>query len=206
MIVLHIAQNRKRYNMAVNLTKPFRGREYTPVHLMDEEESIQRSSLTTAAPDKLPSYTPEHIAYEPDAPGQGADIDVSVVHTENVPAVVEKPDLNVYMNELLEGIENADADTREKFMNEFLKAAKMKKKSMKKHGNELLDERVHACLIGLVFTIIESIGSILNESETEAISVLLEFANHIRPLIIFTGFLGMLASSVRLIHKTLFPF
>ena len=38
--------------MAVNLTKPFRGREYTPVHLMDEEESIQRSSLTTtAAPD-----------------------------------------------------------------------------------------------------------------------------------------------------------
>ena len=115
--------------MAVNLTKPFQGREYTPVHLMDEEESIQRSSLTTDAPDKLPSYTPEHIAYEPDAPEQGADIDVSVVHIENVPAVVEKPDLNVYMNELLEGIENADADTREKFMNEFLKAAKMKKTS-----------------------------------------------------------------------------
>ena len=35
--------------MSVNLTKPFQGREYTPVHLMDEEESIQRSSLTTAA-------------------------------------------------------------------------------------------------------------------------------------------------------------
>ena len=204
--------------MSVNLTKPFQGREYTPVHLMDEEESIQRSSLTTtAAPNKLPSYTPEHIAYEPDAPEQSADIDVSVVHAENAPAVVEKPDLNVYMNELLEGIENADADTREKFMNEFLKAAKMKKKSIKKHGNELLDERVHACLIGLVFavfalvgyffpTIIESIGSILNESETEAISVLLELANHIRPLVIFIGFLGMLASSVRLIHKTLFPF
>ena len=119
--------------MAVNLTKPFRGREYTPVHLMDEEESIQRSSLTTtAAPDKLPSYTPEHIAYEPDAPEQSADIDVSVVHAENAPAVVEKPDLNVYMNELLEGIENADADTREKFMNEFLKAAKKKKKSDRK--------------------------------------------------------------------------
>ena len=81
--------------MSVNLTKPFQGREYTPVHLMDEEESIQRSSLTTAAPDKLPSYTPEHIAYEPDAPDQGADIDVSVVHAENAPAVVEKPDLNV---------------------------------------------------------------------------------------------------------------
>ena len=165
----------------------------------------------------MPSYTPEHIAYEPDAPEQSADIDVSVVHAENAPAVVEKPDLNVYMNELLEGIENADADTREKFMNEFLKAAKMKKKSIKKHGNELLDERVHACLIGLVFavfalvgyffpTIIESIGSILNESETEAISVLLELANHIRPLIISIGFIGMLVSSFRVFRKILFPF
>ena len=53
--------------MAVNLTKPFQGREYTPTHLMDEEESIQRSVLTTAS-EKLPSYTPEHIAYEPAAP------------------------------------------------------------------------------------------------------------------------------------------
>ena len=208
--------------MAVNLTKPFRGREYTPVHLMDEEESIQRSSLTTtAAPDKLPSYTPEHIAYEPDAPDQGADIDVSVVHAENAPAVVEKPDLNVYMNELLEGIENADADTREKFMNEFLKAAKKKKKSMKKHETALSEETVHICLTGLAFavfvligfffpTIIESISSILNESETEAISesisVLLELANHIRPLVISIGFLGMLVSSFRVIHKILFPF
>lgn len=204
--------------MAVNLTKPFRGREYTPVHLMDEEESIQRSSLTTtAAPDKLPSYTPEHIAYEPDAPEQSADIDVSVVHAENAPAVVEKPDLNVYMNELLEGIENADADTREKFMNEFLKAAKMKKKSMKKNETSPFEETIHICLTGLAFsvfvligfffpTIIESISSILNESETEAISVLLELANHIRPLIISIGFIGMLVSSFRVFRKILFPF
>lgn len=204
--------------MAVNLTKPFRGREYTPVHLMDEEESIQRSSLTTTtAPDKLPSYTPEHIAYEPAAPEQGADIDVSVVHAENAPAVVEKPDLNVYMNELLEGIENADADTREKFMNEFLKAAKMKKKSMKKNETSPFEETIHICLTGLAFsvfvligfffpTIIESISSILNESETEAISVLLELANHIRPLIISIGFIGMLVSSFRVFRKILFPF
>ena len=118
--------------MAVNLTKPFQGREYTPVHLMDEEDSIQRSSLT-ASSEKLPSYTPEHIAYEPPAPNQAADIDVAVVHAENAPAVVAKPDLNICMTELLEGIENADADTREKFMNEFLKAAKKKKRSMKRH-------------------------------------------------------------------------
>ena len=200
--------------MAVNLTKPFRGREYTPVHLMDEEESIQRSSLTTtAAPDKLPSYTPEHIAYEPAAPEQGADIDVSVVHAENAPAVVEKPDLNVYMNELLEGIENADADTREKFMNEFLKAAKMKKKSMKKHETALSVETVHACLTCLVFvgillfssfypTIIELIGPI---PETEAVSEIFELANFLRPVAIFTGALGLALSTFRLIREILFP-
>lgn len=74
--------------MAVNLTKPFQGREYTPVHLMDEEESIQRSTLTVA-PDKLPSYTPEHIAYEPPAPDPETDIKISVIHANNAPAVVE---------------------------------------------------------------------------------------------------------------------
>ena len=201
--------------MAVNLTKPFRGREYTPVHLMDEEESIQRSSLTTtAAPDKLPSYTPEHIAYEPDAPEQGADIDVSVVHAENAPAVVEKPDLNVYMNELLEGIENADADTREKFMNEFLKAAKMKKKSMKKHETALSVETVHACLSGLVFVVILLFGSfyptiieltIGSIPETGAVSEIFELANFLRPVALLTGALGIALSTFRLIRNILFP-
>ena len=118
--------------MAVNLTKPFQGREYTPTHLMDEEESIQRSVLTTAS-EKLPSYTPEHIAYEPAAPECGTDIKVSVIHAENAPVKVKKVDLNTCMAELLDGIENADADTQERFMGAFLKAAKKKKKSMKKH-------------------------------------------------------------------------
>lgn len=118
--------------MAVNLTKPFQGREYTPTHLMDEEESIHRSVLTTAS-EKLPSYTPEHIAYEPAAPERGTDIKVSVIHAENAPVEVKKVDLNTCMVELLDGIENADADTQEKFMGAFLKAAKKKKKSMKKH-------------------------------------------------------------------------
>lgn len=118
--------------MAVNLTKPFQGREYTPTHLMDEEESIQRSVLTTAS-EKLPSYTPEHIAYEPAAPERGTDIKVSVIHAENAPAELKKVDLNTCMAELLDGIENADADTQERFMGAFLKAAKKKKKSMKKH-------------------------------------------------------------------------
>lgn len=118
--------------MAVNLTKPFQGREYTPTHLMDEEESIQRSVLTTAS-EKLPSYTPEHIAYEPAAPERGTDIKVSVIHAENAPAELKKVVLNTCMAELLDGIENADADTQERFMGAFLKAAKKKKKSMKKY-------------------------------------------------------------------------
>ena len=102
-------------------------------------------------------------------------------------------------------------------MNEFLKAAKMKKKSMKKNETSPFEETIHICLTGLAFsvfvligfffpTIIESISSILNESETEAISVLLELANHIRPLIISIGFIGMLVSSFRVFRKILFPF
>lgn len=122
--------------MAVNLTKPFQGREYTPTHLMDEEESIQRSVLTTAS-EKLPSYTPEHIAYEPAAPECGTDIKVSVIHAENAPVKVKKVDLNTCMAELLDGIENADADTQERFMGAFLKAAKKKKKSMKNMSSRL---------------------------------------------------------------------
>ncbi len=119
--------------MAVNLTKPFQGREYTPVHLIDEEESVQQCSVLTAASENLPSYTPEHIAYEPAAPERGTEIKVPVIHAENAPAEVKKVDLNTCMAELLDGIENADSDTQERFMGAFLKAAKKKKKSMKKH-------------------------------------------------------------------------
>ena len=156
----------------------------------------------------------EHIAYEPDAPEQSADIDVSVVHAENAPAVVEKPGLNVYMNELLEGIENADADTREKFMNEFLKAAKKKKKSMKKHETALSVETVHACLSGLVFVVILLFGSFYPTiieltigpiPETGAVSEIFELANFLRPVALLTGALGIALSTFRLIRKILFP-
>ena len=201
--------------MSVNLTKPFQGREYTPTHLMDEEESIQRSSLT-ASSEKLPSYTPEHIAYEPPAPNQAADIDVAVVHAENAPAVVAKPDLNICMTELLEGIENADADTREKFMNEFLKAAKKKKRSMKRHEFAPSKDIVHIFLIWLGFAAFATLGNFLptiiesltNESEVgiELYSTLIEIANHLRPVAILVGSFGTLTTYFCLFRKILFPF
>lgn len=201
--------------MSVNLTKPFQGREYTPVHLMDEEDSIQRSSLT-ASSEKLPSYTPEHIAYEPPAPNQAADIDVAVVHAENAPAVVAKPDLNICMTELLEGIENADADTREKFMNEFLKAAKKKKRSMKRHEFAPSKDIVHIFLIGLGFAAFATLGNFLptiiesltNESEVgiELYSTLIEIANHLRPVAFLVGSFGTLTTYFYLFRKILFPF
>lgn len=201
--------------MAVNLTKPFQGREYTPVHLMDEEDSIQRSSLT-ASSEKLPSYTPEHITYEPPAPNQAADIDVAVVHAENAPAVVAKPDLNICMTELLEGIENADADTREKFMNEFLKAAKKKKRSMKRHEFAPSKDIVHIFLIGLGFAAFATLGNFLptiiesltNESEVgiELYSTLIEIANHLRPVAFLVGSFGTLTTYFYLFRKILFPF
>ena len=201
--------------MSVNLTKPFQGREYTPVHLMDEEDSIQRNSLT-ASFEKLPSYTPEHIAYEPPAPNQAADIDLAVVHAENAPAVVAKPDLNICMTELLEGIENADADTREKFMNEFLKAAKKKKKSMKRHEFAPSEDIVKISLIGLGFAAFALLGyffptiieSLISESEVgiEPFSTLIEMANYLRPFVMLAGSLGALTTYFCLFRRILFPF
>lgn len=182
--------------MAVNLTKPFRGREYTPVHLMDEEESIQRSSLT-AAP-KLPSCTPEHIAHESAAPEQSADIDVSVAHNENFPAVVESPDLNACVNEPTEETENADNDT----------------------PKVLMSRGVDRCFFfGLAFVvlaivlyffpkIIEILAKMVgesNQSEVEAavshfMGLTMEAANTMRPYGMFVGILGMIAFSLGLIR------
>lgn len=202
--------------MSVNLTKPFQGREYTPVHLIDEEESNQQRSVLTSASEKLPSYTPEHIAYEPAAPNQSADIDVSVVHAENAPAVVAKPDLNVCMNELLEGIENADDDTQEKFMTEFLKAAKKKKRSMKRHEFAPSENIVKISLIGLGFAAFALLGiflptileSFINESEVgiEPFSTLIEMANYLRPFVMLVGSLGALTTYFCLFRRILFPF
>lgn len=202
--------------MSVNLTKPFQGREYTPVHLIDEEESNQQRSVLTTASEKLPSYTPEHIAYEPAAPECGTDIKVSVIHAENAPAVVAKPDLNICMTELLEGIENADADTREKFMNEFLKDAKKKKRSMKRHEFAPSEDIVKISLIGLGFAAFALLGnflptileSLINESEVgiEPFSTLIEMANCLRPFVMLAGSLGALTTYLCLFHKILFPF
>ena len=164
----------------------------------------------------MPSYTPEHIAYEPPAPNQAADIDVAVVHAENAPAVVAKPDLNICMTELLEGIENADADTREKFMNEFLKAAKKKKRSMKRHEFAPSKDIVYIFLIGLGFAAFATLGNFLptiiesltNESEVgiELYSTLIEIANYLRPVAFLVGSFGTLTTYFYLFRKILFPF
>lgn len=191
--------------------------EVTPESLTKDNTEIQylptaKKLIAQPAPPTVKlngtNFTAEIPAYV------GADIDVSVVHAENAPAVVEKPDLNVYMNELLEGIENADADTREKFMNEFLKAAKKKKKSMKKHETALSVETVHACLSGLVFVVILLFGSFYPTiieltigpiPETGAVSEIFELANFLRPVALLTGALGIALSTFRLIRKILFP-
>ena len=117
---------------------------------------------------------------------------------------------------IFEGIENADADTREKFMNEFLKAAKKKKRSMKRHEFAPSKDIVHIFLIGLGFAAFATLGNFLptiiesltNESEVgiELYSTLIEIANHLRPVAILVGSFGTLTTYFCLFRKILFPF
>lgn len=65
------------------------------------------------------------------------------------------------MTELLEGIEKADADTREKFMNEISEAAKKKKRSMKRHEFAPSKDIVYIFLIGLGFAAFATLGNFL---------------------------------------------
>lgn len=103
-----------------SLTKPSVMREYTPVHLIDEEESILRNSR--------------------DVPERA--IEVSVVRTaaENAPVMVRGNDLCICMDTLLDAIESADEGTQKKFANEFLKAAKKIRKALFRKKNALFVE------------------------------------------------------------------
>lgn len=108
--------------MAVNLTKPSVLREYTPVHLCDEEDTI---------PKVRPSITPEQIAQEPAAPEvQEIFPSVKVASVQNVPIVQGKPDLQMCMDELMQGISTADEATQQRFVTEFMQQAKQECKQI----------------------------------------------------------------------------
>lgn len=104
--------------MAVNLTKPFKGVEYTPEHLITEEESI--SSLTAFAE------------------AEEKNVDIVVKEVANPPVEVKqaKTDLNICMDELIEKIEAADEDTQQRFIKDFFKAAKKKRRAIKKEQSQ----------------------------------------------------------------------
>ena len=137
--------------MAVNLTKPPRMREYTPVHLIDEEESIMRNSRGV--------------------PARSIEVPVVCTGTENLPAVAQKNELGAGMDTLLEGIESADDDTREKFMNEFLRAANKKRRKFSKRNFACFADSFMPLIFGGILSIaLLLLGLFLPSIATQVIS------------------------------------
>ncbi len=183
--------------MAVNLTKPPRMREYTPVHLMDEEESIRRNSRGV------------------DVPSNAIEV---VVHTdvENAPpAVVQKNDLDlsVCMDTLLNGIETADDNTQKRFANEFLKAAKKKKKALSRQKNTMFVEYILPALFRTTFScgamalgiflpqIVEWSVSWLPPTYADETTWLLGVVTAIQPIFMLLGFMGGVTFFIGLLHR-----
>lgn len=101
--------------MAVNLTKPTEMREYTPVHILDEEDTMPKSSLETI------EATPEaslHIEVVPETQSKGT-------------ATVSDNQFAEAMTTMLTQIENADVQTQEEYYKELKSAVKKTKDQIK---------------------------------------------------------------------------
>lgn len=114
--------------MAVNLRKEPEMREYTPVHLIDEEDTM---------PKKVAEKSVTHLAVEvvtqrsenakfTDANTSDDEIKPKlnpVLFSEFTPATKDEQ-LVAAMNKIIAEIEHADAKTQEKFCNHFMPTAK----------------------------------------------------------------------------------
>lgn len=178
--------------MAVNLTKPPRIREYTPVHLIDEEESIMRNSRGV--------------------PARSIEVSVVCTGTENLPAVAQKNELGACMDTLLEGIESADDGTQEKFI-KFLKAAKKKKKTICKNKSVIVLETFFPAIfmeitaIGIILLgfflpqIVEQVISRLPSTYADAVAPILESMTALRPVCYIGGSLGLFGFGISLVRS-----
>lgn len=96
--------------MAVNLFKETNLPEYTPVHLIDEQETMPKISTKDVIEHGEPD---EHVSIE-------------VVNT------TEEKQLAETMNTILAEIQNADVETQMKFCSDFIPAANRIKKCLKR--------------------------------------------------------------------------
>lgn len=120
-------------------------REYAPEHIAYEQDS----------PKAIKSVMPEHIKLEAMTEGNTGtntdDVNVSVVHVDNTPATVNEIDINNCMNIVVDNIERADNIVQEKFINDFYRQVKRKRRAIKKQNRKELETtgKIALALLGL---------------------------------------------------------
>lgn len=150
-------------------------REYAPEHIAYEQDSSKA----------IKSVTPEHIELEVKSKGNidTDDVNVSVVHVKNAPATINEVDINNCMNIVVDNIERADNIVQEKFINDFYKQVKRKRKVIKKQNRKELETTgkiALACLgLGVFICVLTflliPLGNIMISNAEESKEVITEF-------------------------------
>lgn len=152
--------------MAVNLTKPFKGREFTPIHLIDEETSIATAPRASSKEIfSAKTSTSVHLAK--------------------------------YMDDIIEGIQDANSIIKAKFITEFYKEVKAQRKIIK--ADNICRERpwiivgvicILTFIIGLVLPIIfDGIISIMSNPSEEEVSFIKCAVAVVQPWVTLAGIL-----------------
>lgn len=190
--------------MAVSLTKPTKMPEYTPEHIISEEESV---------PFRQREYTPKHFISEEESI-QTLQTNEQAVQIEVKPT--EQPlavrDAEVCMSDLMKAIDLTDTEIQEQFITTFYKDIKSKRKLLKKHlkfkakgylfdWKHLLLNSVVAVItvLGVIFLpelLLQGIWALAGDGSAEGAQVLGELINLLKPLSAFSAVTVTLAFSL----------
>lgn len=162
--------------MAVNLTKPFKGREFTPIHLIDEETSIATTSQVSSQ-----------------------EIFSAKTSTSTTSTSISK-----CMNEIIEGIQDANRATKDKFIGEFYKEVRAQRKLIK--ADKVCKElpwiivgvmSIITIIIGLALPLIfDGVISIMSNPSEEEVNFIHCAVAVIQPWAVLAGILWTIVSGL----------
>lgn len=190
------------------------------------KDEVGRISLTKEVP-PIREYAPEHIAYEQDSPkvikgvtperikleatSEGNidtdDANVSVVHVENTLTTINEIDVNNCMNIVVDNIERVGNIVQEKFINDFYRQVKRKRRVIKKQNRRELETtgKIALALLGLGVLVGVSTFSLALLGDAMIAEVAEESKEAITELITKVAILGVVATGMALV-ASLFVF
>lgn len=155
--------------MAVSLQKQFTGREYTPVHLMDEAESIQQ----------LQSQRNGYHRPQVGRKALAEDIrpSIQVVESKQLPTPITNT--RQCMSQILEDIAQAAPGDQEYFISKFYKEVKAARKSLKKQKASILPRGL---IQSSLYFLLSCLGFLFAPDILEAVSASVSYSSEMLPL------------------------